>query len=108
MAIIREGLTFDDVLLVPQKSCVLPREVDLHVQLTPKIRLNIPMLSAATINSATTVVNSFFISLSSFSDLRGSHETVRAMRHIDRYCQRYTPIIQQKGWVKKARMARKL
>ena len=47
MAIIREGLTFDDVLLVPQKSCVLPREVDLHVQLTPKIRLNIPMLSAA-------------------------------------------------------------
>ena len=47
MAIIREGLTFDDVLLVPQKSCVLPREVDLRVQLTPKIKLNIPMLSAA-------------------------------------------------------------
>jgi len=47
MAIIREGLTFDDVLLVPQKSCVLPREVDLTVQLTPKIKLNIPMLSAA-------------------------------------------------------------
>ena len=47
MAIIREGLTFDDVLLVPQKSCVLPREVDLSVQLTPKIKLNIPMLSAA-------------------------------------------------------------
>ena len=47
MAIIREGLTFDDVLLVPQNSCVLPREVDLAVQLTPRIRLNIPMLSAA-------------------------------------------------------------
>ena len=47
MAIIREGLTFDDVLLVPQRSSVLPRDVDLSVQLTPKIRLNIPMLSAA-------------------------------------------------------------
>ncbi|MBQ6373091.1 MAG: IMP dehydrogenase [Clostridia bacterium] len=47
LAIIREGLTFDDVLLVPQKSSVLPREVDLTVQLTPKIKLNIPMLSAA-------------------------------------------------------------
>ena len=47
MAIIREGLTFDDVLLVPQHSCVLPRDVDLSVQLTKKIKLNIPMLSAA-------------------------------------------------------------
>ena len=47
MAIIREGLTFDDVLLVPQRSSVLPREVDLTVQLTPRIKLNIPMLSAA-------------------------------------------------------------
>ncbi len=44
---IREGLTFDDVLLVPAKSEVLPRDVDLSVQLTPKIRLNIPLLSAA-------------------------------------------------------------
>ena len=47
MAIIREGLTFDDVLLVPQKSNVLPREVDLSVQLAKNIKLNIPMLSAA-------------------------------------------------------------
>ena len=47
MAIIREGLTFDDVLLVPQKSSVLPREVDLSVQLAKNLRLNIPMLSAA-------------------------------------------------------------
>ena len=31
---VKEGLTFDDVLLVPQKSCVLPRDVDLSVQLT--------------------------------------------------------------------------
>ena len=47
LAIIREGLTFDDVLLVPQKSSVLPREVDLSVQLAKNLRLNIPMLSAA-------------------------------------------------------------
>ena len=47
LAIIREGLTFDDVLLVPQASDVLPREVDLSVQLAKNIKLNIPMLSAA-------------------------------------------------------------
>ena len=47
LAKIREGLTFDDVLLVPQKSNVLPREVDLSVQLAKNLRLNIPMLSAA-------------------------------------------------------------
>lgn len=44
---LREGLTFDDVLLVPQKSEILPRDVDLSVQLTKKIKLNIPILSAA-------------------------------------------------------------
>ena len=45
--ILKEGLTFDDVLLVPQKSCVLPNEVDLSTRLTNKITLNIPLLSAA-------------------------------------------------------------
>ncbi|HHT08166.1 MAG: IMP dehydrogenase [Christensenellales bacterium] len=44
---LREGLTFDDVLLVPRKSAVLPRDVDLSVQLSEKIKLNIPLLSAA-------------------------------------------------------------
>jgi len=47
MAMIREGLTFDDVLLVPHKSDVLPREVDLSVTLAKGIKLNIPLLSAA-------------------------------------------------------------
>jgi IMP dehydrogenase len=42
-----EGLTFDDVLLVPAYSEVLPREVDLTTQLTKNIRINIPMVSAA-------------------------------------------------------------
>src|SRR5690606_13428978 len=44
---IGEGLTFDDVLLVPAYSQILPREVDVSTQLTKSIRLNIPMLSAA-------------------------------------------------------------
>ncbi|MEE9226994.1 MAG: IMP dehydrogenase, partial [Acidobacteriota bacterium] len=44
---IPEGLTFDDVLLVPAKSRVLPGEVDVSTQLTKEIRLHIPMLSAA-------------------------------------------------------------
>ncbi|RME00897.1 MAG: CBS domain-containing protein, partial [Calditrichaeota bacterium] len=47
MKIIGEGLTFDDVLLVPQKSSVLPSQVDVGSQLTRRIRLNIPIVSAA-------------------------------------------------------------
>lgn len=42
-----EGLTFDDVLLVPGKSSVLPREVDISTYLTPDIKLNLPVISAA-------------------------------------------------------------
>ncbi|MDO3379523.1 IMP dehydrogenase [Geoalkalibacter halelectricus] len=44
---LREGLTFDDVLLLPAHSTVLPKDVDLSTLLTEKIRLNIPLLSAA-------------------------------------------------------------
>ena len=44
---IKQGLTFDDVLLVPAASDVLPANIDLHTQLTKKIRLNIPLISAA-------------------------------------------------------------
>jgi len=44
---IPEGLTFDDVLLVPAHSEVLPKEVDISTLLTPSIRLNMPLLSAA-------------------------------------------------------------
>ena len=43
----RQGLTYDDVLLVPNYSNVLPREVDISVDLTPSLKLNIPVLSAA-------------------------------------------------------------
>ena len=43
----RIGLTFDDVLLVPQYSDILPRDIDVSTYLTNKIKLNIPLLSAA-------------------------------------------------------------
>jgi IMP dehydrogenase len=47
MRIAKEALTFDDVLLQPDYSDVLPHEVDLSTTLTPEITLNIPLLSAA-------------------------------------------------------------
>lgn len=48
MAVItKEGLTFDDVLLVPQHSMVVPKEVNLSTTLTKGIKLNIPIMSAA-------------------------------------------------------------
>ena len=45
--IIGEGITFDDVLLVPAYSQVIPNEVDISTWLTKKIRLNIPLMSAS-------------------------------------------------------------
>jgi IMP dehydrogenase len=42
----KEGLTFDDVLLIPGRSEVLPRDVSLQVELSPKVRLNIPIIAA--------------------------------------------------------------
>ena len=56
--IIEEGLTFDDVLLVPAYSEVLPREVDLRCQFSRNIRLNIPVVSAAmdTVTEATMAI----------------------------------------------------
>jgi IMP dehydrogenase len=47
MQIIQEALTFDDVLLVPAHSTVLPRDVDMKTQLTRGISLNIPLVAAA-------------------------------------------------------------
>jgi len=47
MKITEEALTFDDVLLIPAHSRVLPKDADLSTQLTRHIRLNIPLLSAA-------------------------------------------------------------
>lgn len=43
---VKEGLTFDDVLLIPAESHVLPNDVDLKVQLTSSLKLNLPFISA--------------------------------------------------------------
>ena len=45
--IVGEGLSFDDILLIPAESSVLPKETDVRTRLTSKISLNIPLLSAA-------------------------------------------------------------
>ncbi|MBI2902045.1 MAG: IMP dehydrogenase, partial [Candidatus Methylomirabilis oxyfera] len=45
--VIPEGLTFDDVLLVPAKSEVQPRDVDVSTRLTRRVTINVPVLSAA-------------------------------------------------------------
>ncbi len=44
--IVKEGLTFDDILLIPAKSRVLPRDVDVKTRLTKNILLNIPVMTA--------------------------------------------------------------
>lgn len=56
--IVMDGLTFDDVLLVPSYSEVLPREVDLHCRFSRNIGLNIPIVSAAmdTVTEATMAI----------------------------------------------------
>ena len=45
--ILKEGLTFDDVLLVPQRSEVVPKDVNLCTELTKDIKLRLPIISAA-------------------------------------------------------------
>ncbi len=47
MRLLQQALTFDDVLLVPAHSIIMPREVNLSTQLTRNIKLNIPLISAA-------------------------------------------------------------
>ena len=47
MKVVKKALTFDDVLLIPALSAVLPRDVALRTRLTSTINLNIPLLSAA-------------------------------------------------------------
>ena len=55
---IREGLTFDDVLLLPSFSDIMPKDIDVSTNLTNSIKLNIPLLSAAmdTVTEAKTAI----------------------------------------------------
>lgn len=57
--VIQEGLTFDDILLVPAYSEVLPLETDVSTRLSRKHRLNIPIISAAmdTVTEAATAIS---------------------------------------------------
>jgi IMP dehydrogenase len=52
---VKVGLTFDDVLLLPAKSSILPKEVNVKTRLTKKIEINMPLVSAAmdTVTEAT-------------------------------------------------------
>ncbi|MBT2286844.1 IMP dehydrogenase [Paenibacillus polymyxa] len=54
----KEGLTFDDVLLVPRKSETLPKEVDVSIRLSDSVKLNIPLISAGmdTVTEATLAI----------------------------------------------------
>src|SRR3990167_8187450 len=55
---LREALTFDDVLLVPSESDLLPRDADVRTRLTEKIQLNMPLVSSAmdTVTEAETAI----------------------------------------------------
>src|SRR6476619_7312433 len=57
-ATLREALTFDDVLLVPAESALLPRDADVRTRLTEQITLQIPLLSSAmdTVTEAATAI----------------------------------------------------
>ncbi len=80
MRIIQEALTFDDVLLVPAYSAVLPRDVTLKTALTRNLRLNIPLLAAAmdTVTEARTA-----ITLAQEGGLGVVHKNMRAERQAD-------------------------
>ena len=75
--IIGEGITFDDVLLVPAYSQVVPNQVDLTTWLTKKIKLNIPVMAPGIMASMTPISTS---------------STNTAVRPISRYFRKINPI----------------
>lgn len=77
----QEALTFDDVLLVPAHSTVLPNTADLSTQLTKDIRLNIPMLSAA---MDTVTETKLAISLAQEGGIGFIHKNMTIERQADR------------------------
>lgn len=77
----QEALTFDDVLLVPAHSTVLPNTADLSTQLTQTIRLNIPMLSAA---MDTVTETKLAISLAQEGGIGFIHKNMSIERQADR------------------------
>ena len=81
LRVIKEALTFDDVLLVPAHSTVLPNDANLSTQLTKTIRLNIPMLSAA---MDTVTETKLAISLAQEGGIGFIHKNMTIERQADR------------------------
>ena len=81
LRILKEALTFDDVLLVPAHSTVLPNTANLSTQLTSTIRLNIPMLSAA---MDTVTETKLAISLAQEGGIGFIHKNMSIERQVDR------------------------
>ncbi len=88
MRLLKTALTFDDVLLVPAHSTVLPREVELKSKLTREISLNLPMLSAAmdTVTESTLAIamaqeGGIGIIHKNMSSDAQAHEVARVKRH---------------------------
>lgn len=77
MRLLQQALTFDDVLLVPAHSTVMPRDVDLSTQLTRNIKLNIPLVSAA---MDTVTEASFAIALAQEGGLGIIHKNMSAIK----------------------------
>ncbi len=81
LRILKEALTFDDVLLVPAHSTVLPNTANLSTHLTSTIRLNIPMLSAA---MDTVTETKLAISLAQEGGIGFIHKNMSIERQVDR------------------------
>jgi len=77
----QEALTFDDVLLVPAHSTVLPNTANLSTKLTKEINLNIPMLSAA---MDTVTETKLAISLAQEGGIGFIHKNMSIERQVDR------------------------
>ena len=80
--IIGEGITFDDVLLVPAYSKVIPNQVDVTTYLTKKVKLNIPMMSAGmdTVKKTVQLQLVIMVSVSSTRICPSKHRQKRLIR----------------------------
>ncbi|NLK38744.1 MAG: IMP dehydrogenase [Clostridiales bacterium] len=78
--IIDEGLTFDDVLLIPAKSSIVPSQVNLETKLTKKIKLNIPIISAA---MDTVTESNLAISIAREGGVGTIHKNMSIERQVD-------------------------
>src|SRR3989344_3755661 len=76
----KEGFAYDDVLLVPQYSDILPRDVDITSQLTKKIKINIPIISAA---MDTVTESAMAIAMAEVGGIGMIHKNMRIKKQAD-------------------------